>query len=140
MFAQPLRSDRSPEKSQPLRTISDIKMCEGRRGERISDRLHMTEREISKLHLGPFTAEGSPGLTFLESLSPGHSLTQESLIIIARICSIISGVRLPRDFTRRRDLVIKWFNDHLEMIQPVGRLLKLEVELIPPRDSGDDPA
>jgi hypothetical protein len=100
----------------------------------------MTEGEISKLHLGLFTAEGSPGLMFVESLSPGHNLTRESLIIVAGICSAVSGVRFPRDFTRRRDLIIKWFNDHLEKLEPIGHLLQLDAELIKGKDGKDGAA
>jgi hypothetical protein len=98
----------------------------------------MTEGAISDLHMGPFTAEGSPGLRFVESLSPGHSLTRESLIIVARICSALSGVRFPRDFTRRRNLIIKWFDDHLDQLAPLGCLLSLDAEPTAGKEGCDD--
>jgi hypothetical protein len=102
----------------------------------------MSEGKISELHLGRFTAEGSAGLRFLETLCPGHDLTRESLVLFARVCSAISGIQFPRDFTRRRDLVIKWFNDHLDRLEPLGCLITLEAERIPVKAADDesDPA
>jgi hypothetical protein len=110
-----------------------------RRGgrERISDRGHKREREISELHLGEFKPQGSTGLRFLQSLTPDHTLTRESLVILAQVFSSVSSIPFPRDFTRRRDLIIKWFTDHLDILEPFGCLLKLEVEPLQTRTEND---
>jgi hypothetical protein len=78
--------------------------------------------------MGSFKAEGSAGMLFLQSLCPGHHLARESLIVVAKVLSIISGIHFPRDYTRRKDLVVKWFTDHIHDLKPFGPLLTLEPE------------
>jgi hypothetical protein len=95
---------------------------------RISDRSHQSEATISAQHMGSFKAEGSAGMLFLQSLCPGHRLARESLIVVAKVLSIISGIHFPRDYTRRKDLIVKWFTDHIHELEPIGRLLTLEPE------------
>jgi hypothetical protein len=102
--------------------------------ERISDRAHKSEAEIAQVHLSAFRSEGSAGLVFLQELCPAHSLTRESLIVVAKLFSIISGIHFPRDYTRRRDLIFKWFTDHIAELEAIGRLFTLEAENIQIRD------
>jgi hypothetical protein len=120
----------------PFLRVNQMNQRTGR--PRISDRGHLSEAKISELHLGRFAAEGSAGLHFLETLCPGHDLTCESLVALARVCSVISGVQFPRDFTRRRDLVIKWFDDHLDRLEPLGCIMILEAKKIPAKGSDDE--
>jgi hypothetical protein len=87
-----------------------------------------------------FKAAGSDGLRFIESLCPGHNLTRESLIVLAKAFSWISGVHFPRDYTRRRDLVIKWFDNHVDALEPLGRLFHLEAITLHNNLGGDTPA
>jgi hypothetical protein len=97
---------------------------------RLSDRGHKREQEISDLHTGGFSADGSRGLRFLERICPGHNLTRESLVALGRVFSLISGVKFPRDFTRRRILVIKWFDDNIDGLEPVGSILQLDATFV----------
>jgi len=105
---------------------------------RISDRAHKSEAEISDLHMSTFKADGSAGATFLLGLCRGQSLTRQSLIVLAKVFSIISGVHFPRDFTRRRDLIFKWFTDHISELEPFGPLFTLELISMEARE-GDEP-
>jgi hypothetical protein len=100
-----------------------------RRGKRtrISDRGHQGESAISNQHLGNFTAVGSRGQRFIQSLCGDHNITKDSLINLAHVFSCISGVRFPRDFARRRVLVIKWFNDNLDEFESIGGVIHLEI-------------
>jgi hypothetical protein len=101
--------------------------------ERISDRGHKKESEISAEHLGAFRVEGSDGMRFIQGICNSHSLTRESLVVLAQVFSAISRVPFHRDFTRRRSLVVKWFHDHVEQLKPFGSLVTLEAEDLLPK-------
>jgi hypothetical protein len=101
---------------------------------RISDRGHKPEGQISDEHLGKFTPDGSRGLEFVQRMCRSYSLTRESLIVLAQVFSAISCIPFHRDFTRRRILVIKWFDDHIEDLEPLGVLFTLEAEPLHPGD------
>jgi hypothetical protein len=94
----------------------------------ISDRIHKREGEISDLHLGQFEPDGSQGDRFLRDIAFGVSLTRESLVSFAQLFYVISGIQFPRDYTRRRALVVKWFNDHLEELRPLGGIFTVRVD------------
>jgi hypothetical protein len=98
--------------------------------------MHKREREISDQHLGEFKPEGSLGLKFIQELCPTYSLTRESLVVLARLFSAMSSVPFPRDFTRRRGLIIKWFTDHIVELEPLGTLITLEADFLQTRPGG----
>jgi hypothetical protein len=54
--------------------------------------------------------------------------------VLAKIFSVISGIRFPRDYTRRCDLIVKWFTDHIGELEAIGRLFTLEAENLQFRD------
>jgi hypothetical protein len=90
------------------------------------------------MHLGKFNPEGSDGLSFLLSLCPCRNLTRESFIILAQVFSILTSISFPRDFSRRRDLVIKWFDDNLDQIRPFSPLFILEAEVLQQRPADNN--
>jgi hypothetical protein len=79
------------------------------------------------MHLGAFQADGSHGDVFVQALALGVSLTRESLCNLAHLFSALSGIQFPRDYTRRRALVLKWFDDHVEQLEPLGCLFSVRV-------------
>jgi hypothetical protein len=107
-----------------------------RNRERISDRGHKPEKEISEEHLGKFNPEGSRGLALIQRMCHSYSLTRESLVVLAQVFSAISGIAFHRDYTRRRTLVIKWFDDNFDRLQSLGSLFTLEAE--PLHSRGDE--
>jgi hypothetical protein len=94
---------------------------------RISDRRNQGESEISNHHLGDFSAAGSRGQQFVSALCQNRNVTRDSLVSLAHVFSCISGVRFPRDFARRRVLVIKWFNDHIDQLEAIGPVISLDI-------------
>jgi hypothetical protein len=94
---------------------------------RVCDRVHKHEKEISDMHLGAFKAEGSQGDQFVQGMTGGVSLTRESLVSLAQVFSSLSGISFPRDFTRRRALVVKWFDDHVAVLEPLTKVVTLGV-------------
>jgi len=95
-------------------------------GARISDRRHNSEREVAIQHLGNFDAENSRAWQFLVKLADGHELVKKHLVDVAKIFATISGIQLPRDYTRRSDLVVKWFDVNLARLEPLAAIIKLE--------------
>jgi hypothetical protein len=95
-------------------------------GARISDRRHNSEREVANQHLGDFEAENSRAHDFLSKLADGHEIVNRNLIDIAKIFATISGIQLPRDYTQRLDLIVKWFDVHLADLEPLSTIIKLE--------------
>jgi hypothetical protein len=94
---------------------------------RISDRRNLHESDISDQHLGGFSAAESRGQRFVDAICQNHSVTRDSLVSLAHVFSCISGVRFPRDFARRRVLVIKWFDDHIDELESLGKVISLEI-------------
>lgn len=86
----------------------------------------MKEREIADLRLGTFIAEGSRGMQLLQRIYPRGELTRRSLYSFASLLAALSGIKLARDFTRRKDLLIKWFDDNYDELEPYSRFFVLE--------------
>jgi hypothetical protein len=92
----------------------------------VSDRAHYPEKQIAEDHLGEFMPIGSRGLEFIERIAGTPPLTGKSLIVLARGCAFVANVWFPRDFTRRRDLVIKWFDDHIDTLEPLQAIMQID--------------
>jgi hypothetical protein len=87
---------------------------------------HQSEATISAQHMGSFKAEGSAEMLFLQKFCPRRRPACESLIIVAKVLSIISGVHFLRPYTHRKDLIVKWFTDHIQDLERFGPFLTLE--------------
>jgi hypothetical protein len=85
------------------------------------------ESKIARDHLGSFVAEGSRAWGFIGGLTDGRSMTRDSLIHLASVFYVISGVPFKRDFRRKVDLVYKWFDDHLEELEPFGCIIEIDI-------------
>jgi hypothetical protein len=101
---------------------------------RVSDRAHRPEKEISDTHQDGFQAQGSRGDEFIRTLVPSGNLTCQALATLAKIFSAISGIPFHRDFTRRRALVVKWFNDNLDTLEPIQSIVTLFTEAATDKD------
>lgn len=102
----------------------------------VLDRPNKRERDISDQHMGEFRPEGSRGLAFLNERYQGSSLTRKSLIHLAMMFSVIGNLQFPRDFKRRRNLIVKWFDDNIDILEPLGTIISTEVEALQPTVSG----
>ncbi|OHT11003.1 hypothetical protein TRFO_19497 [Tritrichomonas foetus] len=75
------------------------------------------EKDIARILLGDFKPEGSRGLQLLRMVAP-KDITRESLIALCKSLSFFSHIRLERNYTRRRDLLIKWCDDNYDSLLP----------------------
>jgi hypothetical protein len=77
-------------------------------------RKFMREREIAERLQGTFRAEGSRGWQLIEHIANGERLGRMDIWKLATVFSIVSGIRFPRNMTRRRNLIVKWFDEHAD--------------------------
>jgi hypothetical protein len=91
------------------------------------DPVNRREALTCQLLLGDFRPEESKAVAFLERMTPNGSLTRDSLILLGEMCSAITGIDFPRNCKRRRSLIIKWFNDHLDELSPLSFLLQIDL-------------
>ena len=92
----------------------------------IPNRATMKEREIADLRLGTFVAEGSRGMELLQRIYPSGELTRRSLYSFASLIAALSGIKLGRDYTRRKELLIKWFDENYYALEPYSKFFVLE--------------
>lgn len=77
-----------------------------------------SEKIVTKNLLDGFVSAGSKGEKILENLlgCPLNQISLSSLIAIATVFSEMSKIKLERNFKRKKDLIVKWFNDNEEAI------------------------
>jgi hypothetical protein len=92
----------------------------------IANRANMSERDIADFRLGGFRAERSRAAERLRELYPYGDLTRRSLYSLASLLSALSDVKLPRDFTRRKELLVKWFDDNFDALETFLRFFELD--------------
>lgn len=83
---------------------------------RVKDRRNCTERDITQLHLGEFEPEESPGLQLAMEFLDGCPCASQSLSIIAHLLGEMIQNPVPRDYTRKKALLIKWFDENCDDI------------------------
>ena len=100
---------------------------ETRRGRKpsVPNRSRMSERQIAEYRQNGFNPEGSRGKQLLDNLYPGE-MTRRSLYSFTTLWAALAGIKLQRDFTRRKDLLIKWIDDNYDKIQPYAQFFKLD--------------
>jgi hypothetical protein len=78
----------------------------------------MSERDIAELNLGDFVPDNSRGMILARRFLPEGEMTRRLLFSCASLLAGIAHQRLPRDSTRRRDLLIKWLDDNYDVLRP----------------------
>ena len=94
------------------------------RNSTVPNRSLMSEKQIADFRQGRFVPDGSRGKSLLENLYDGE-LTRRSLYSFTTLLAALAGIKLPRDFTRRKDLLIKWLDDNYDKVQPYAQFFKL---------------
>lgn len=81
-------------------------------------RKNNTEKEVAQNLLDNFIAKGSKGEALIEKII-GLKINQISLtglIQISRLVSELADIKFPRNYKRKKDLIIKWFDDNSSII------------------------
>jgi hypothetical protein len=86
----------------------------------------MSERDIAELRLGVFQAASSRAAHRLRLMYPHGDLTRRALYSFASLLSFLTGVKLARDFSRRKDLLVKWLDDNFDTLEPYLQFFELD--------------
>jgi hypothetical protein len=121
-LAEPLRSDFAHR--QPFIQFLIFEMA--RNSPSVTNRASMTERNIAEFQLDAFQPESSRAAQRLRVFYPHGDLTRRALCSFATVLAVLAGVTLPRDLTRRRNLLMKWFDDHFDALEPYLQFFELD--------------
>lgn len=83
-------------------------------------RTFVPERIISMNLLDGFVVQGSRGQKLIEDITgvPLDCISKTGLCKVASIISQLIETNLSRNIYRRKDLMVKWFQDNEEKIEP----------------------
>jgi hypothetical protein len=84
-----------------------------------------SERDIAEFQLGDFNPELSRGMSLARMVLPEGELTRRILFSWATLLAGLAHLRLPRNSTRRRDLLIKWLDDNYDELKPFATLCQM---------------
>lgn len=88
-------------------------------------RSHDSEKEIAQKLLGNFKAKGSRGESLIQEIcnSPFKQINIKDLIFVSKIISQITNIHLSRNQQRKKELLVKWYNDNEEEINKVKQYI-----------------
>ena len=86
-----------------------------------------TEKTIAKNLLDGFVAKGSRGEIIIEQILGAkiNQISLTALIQIARVISELSDVKFPRNYKRKKDLIVKWFTDNGDVIHSYTKYIQI---------------
>lgn len=89
------------------------------------DSKRIREKDRANDLQGDFRLDGTRAEEFLHSQVPGGRIDRKQLCRYLQILGLISGVKLPRDYTRRRALLFKWIDDNYDLLSPYMKFITL---------------
>jgi hypothetical protein len=78
------------------------------------------ERDFLKEELQGFNASSSPAWRLLTELY-GSKISKDEIIALGQVASIELKIELVREYKRRKETMIKWFERHLAEVEPFLR-------------------
>lgn len=88
------------------------------------------EKVVAQNLLNGFVSNGSKGEQIIKDIL-GCSISDISLralITVALLISDITSIKLERNYKRKKDLIVKWFNDNEEIIRKYIPFVKIIYE------------
>lgn len=80
-------------------------------------RSQYTEREVAEKILGDFDPEHSRGMEFILRVF-NNKYTVNRLVAYGKVISRNLNIKFPRNYRRNKDLLIKWYDMNLDVIEP----------------------
>lgn len=102
-----------PPRKRKSKVPSDLSRCQN------------SEKVVTMNLLGNFIVQGSQGEKLIEEIL-GTSLkdvSRNGLIRVAMVVSKMIQQKFPRNFGRRKDLIVKWFQDNEEQISSIKQFI-----------------
>lgn len=80
-----------------------------------------TERAVAKNLLNGFIMKGSNGEKLIEEIIGVqiNKISLTALIEISKLISDLTNIKFPRNYKRKKDLIVKWFDDNIDTIKSV---------------------
>ena len=93
-----------------------------KRNDHVISRKFNSEKHIVEQLLGNFIAEGSKGERLIEDICkiPIKQIRLIDLIELSKIISNLTNIHFARNFKRKKELIIKWFNDNYDEIKKIS--------------------
>lgn len=91
-----------------------------------------SEKIIVEQLLGNFVAEGSKGQELIEDICkiPLKEIKLTDLIQLTIIVSKLTNIHLPRNYKRKKKLIVKWFDDNEIDIKKISFCITCSFESI----------
>ena len=92
-------------------------------------RRHATEKAVAQSLLGDFEVKNSRGLSIIESLmgeNTFESMSRNSLLSLTTVLSKLTQIPFPRNFSRRKALIVKWFDDNADELETAVKFVYVE--------------
>ena len=97
---------------------------------RMTNRASKTESEISKYLIGDFDPNKSLAKPLLEKML-NCSINDIKLCYLLRLAHLFrfyTGVKITRNYSRNKILIIKWFEENIAEIANYSKYIKIEFE------------
>ena len=92
-------------------------------------RRHASEKAVAQNLLGDFVVKNSRGLKLIESMMGEESfdtVSRNSLLSLTTVISKFIEVPFPRNYSRRKALIVKWFDDNADEIEKAKQYIFTE--------------
>ena len=99
------------------------------------NRRELGEKGVAQKLLEGFEPEGSRGMQFVMKIF-NNQISVTRLVDLGKIFSNMLNIEFPRNYKRNRDLLIKWFDMNIDLIEPYASKITLEFDN--DSDDGDD--
>lgn len=88
------------------------------------------EKIVTQNLLDGFVSKGSRGEALIEEIlgSPLKKISLNGLIQVASLISDIANIQFPRNYKRKKDLIVKWFQDNEDIINTKKKYLQIKYE------------
>lgn len=92
-------------------------------------RHHSTEKDVAQSLQGSFEIKNSRGLKLIEELFNNRqfdTISRNSLLSLTIILSTLTQIPFPRNFSRRKALIVKWFDTNYDILSQTKPFVNLE--------------
>ena len=90
-------------------------------------RKYNTEKAIARNLLDGFITKGSRGENLIEQIlgTQINKVSLVALIQISRVISELTDIKFPRNYKRKKDLIVKWFTDNGDIIDSYKQYIQI---------------
>lgn len=90
-------------------------------------RKYNTEKAIARNLLDGFITKGSRGENLIEQIlgTQINKVSLVALIQISRVISELTDIKFPRNYKRKKDLIVKWFSDNGDIIDSYKQYIQI---------------